>query len=747
MKSAGLLVCCLSLCAQLQAQSFQFQAPPISDDAALSGSIRALALEVLSQKQDPKQDSELRNRFLLQLAVRQYIEAASTFASWRAQHPAQGFDRSILLEIYGKTNALEATEHLSFEDACRRTFATVFQDLDDKTALDSEYFLATPPRVFRQQLQHMLERFKDRRTLELSDAVSLIEAYLSTEAHQSITPCLGGAETHDDERRYTIDDNVLIKTREGATLSAVVVRRKQMHAPQPASLRFTIYVDPPTDLYLAKTAALHDYVGIVAYARGKRRSPDTIAPWEHEVQDTYGVIDWISRQRWSNGKVGMYGASYDGFAQWAAAKHMHPALKTIVPGSASFPGFGLPMQNNVFQNANYAWPFYVMDNRELDDATYNNSQRWIDLNQKWYVSGRPYREIDAIDGTPNPLLHRQMQHPSFDSYWQAMQPYKSDYASIKIPVLTITGYYDDANAAAVDYFVQHYRYNRQANHYLVIGPYPHASSTRPFVPPVVRGYAIDPVAQMDGLELTYQWFDHVMRDSPRPKLLEDRINFEVMGANQWRHAPSIDAMSSEKLQLYLTSEKVGEQYQLSSLKPGQLAYLEQTVDFTDRNSQNSLYPNDAIIDTPNLANGFMFVSAPFDTSVSMAGVITGALDIAINKRDLDITLALYELTPEGKLYWLSYYLGRASYANDMSVRKLLTPGVRASVPLSRTALMGRQMAKGSRLVVLVTVNKNAWAQVNYGTGKNVSDESIADAQEPLHVRWYNDSFVKIPIGR
>jgi putative CocE/NonD family hydrolase len=593
----------------------------------------------------------------------------------------------------------------------------------------------------------MLERFKDRRTLELSDAVSLIEAYLSTEAHQSITPCLGGAETHDDERRYTIDDNVLIKTREGATLSAVVVRRKQMHAPQPASLRFTIYVDPPTDLYLAKTAALHDYVGIVAYARGKRRSPDTIAPWEHEVQDTYGVIDWISRQRWSNGKVGMYGASYDGFAQWAAAKHMHPALKTIVPGSASFPGFGLPMQNNVFQNANYAWPFYVMDNRELDDATYNNSQRWIDLNQKWYVSGRPYREIDAIDGTPNPLLHRQMQHPSFDSYWQAMQPYKSDYASIKIPVLTITGYYDDANAAAVDYFVQHYRYNRQANHYLVIGPYPHASSTRPFVPPVVRGYAIDPVAQMDGLELTYQWFDHVMRDSPRPKLLEDRINFEVMGANQWRHAPSIDAMSSEKLQLYLTSEKVGEQYQLSSLKPGQLAYLEQTVDFTDRNSQNSLYPNDAIIDTPNLANGFMFVSAPFDTSVSMAGVITGALDIAINKRDLDITLALYELTPEGKLYWLSYYLGRASYANDMSVRKLLTPGVRASVPLSRTALMGRQMAKGSRLVVLVTVNKNAWAQVNYGTGKNVSDESIADAQEPLHVRWYNDSFVKIPIGR
>jgi putative CocE/NonD family hydrolase len=443
----------------------------------------------------------------------------------------------------------------------------------------------------------------------------------------------------------------------------------------------------------------------------------------------------------------MYGASYDGFTQWAAAKSLHPALKTIVPGSASFPGFGLPMQNNVFQNANYAWPFYVMDNRNLDDAIYNDNQHWIALNQKWYASGRPYREIDAVDGTPNPLLHRQIEHPSFDSYWQAMQPYKNEYARINIPVLTITGYYDDAAAAAVNYLVQHYKYDRRANHYLVVGPYPHASSLTQFVPRLVRGYAIDPVAQIDSLELTYQWFDYVMRGAPRPDVLKDRINFEVMGANTWRHAPSIDAMSSEKLTLYLTSEKVGERYHLSSAKPNQLTYLEQAVDFADRSTQNSVYPEGAIVDVPKLANGFVFVSDPFDTSVSIAGPITGMLDVWINKRDLDVTLAIYELMPDGKLFWLSYYLGRGSYAEDMSVRQLLTPGRRVAVPLSRTALVSRQMSKGSRLLVLVTVNKNAWAQVNYGTGRDVSDESIADAKEPLNVRWYNDSFVKVPILR
>jgi hypothetical protein len=35
--------------------------------------------------------------------------------------------------------------------------------------------------------------------------------------------------------------------------------------------------------------------------------------------------------------------------------------------------------------------------------------------------------------------------------------------------------------------------------------------------------------------------------------------------------------------------------------------------------------------------------------------------------------------------------------------------------------------------------------VNYGSGKDVSDETIKDAQEPLEIKWFNDSYVKIPV--
>ena len=53
----------------------------------------------------------------------------------------------------------------------------------------------------------------------------------------------------------------------------------------------------------------------------------------------------------------------------------------------------------------------------------------------------------------------------------------------------------------------------------------------------------------------------------------------------------------------------------------------------------------------------------------------------------------------------------------------------------------------SRQLVTLNVNNNPYAQINYGTGKDVSDETIADAKTPLRIRWHNDSCVRIPIWR
>lgn len=59
------------------------------------------------------------------------------------------------------------------------------------------------------------------------------------------------------------------------------------------------------------------------------------------------------------------------------------------------------------------------------------------------------------------------------------------------------------------------------------------------------------------------------------------------------------------------------------------------------------------------------------------------------------------------------------------------------------------MNKGSRLLLTVNVNKNAFAEIDYGTGKDVASESIKDAGVPLEVQWLTSSSIGLrlrPIG-
>jgi len=50
-------------------------------------------------------------------------------------------------------------------------------------------------------------------------------------------------------------------------------------------------------------------------------------------------------------------------------------------------------------------------------------------------------------------------------------------------------------------------------------------------------------------------------------------------------------------------------------------------------------------------------------------------------------------------------------------------------------------------VVVLGAIKSPQAQINYGTGKDVSDETIADAGEALTIQWFADSFLDLPIRR
>ncbi|HNJ26005.1 MAG TPA: CocE/NonD family hydrolase [Chitinophagaceae bacterium] len=529
---------------------------------------------------------------------------------------------------------------------------------------------------------------------------------------------------------YIIQDSVLIPTRSGVEIYAIIVRKKSNREPLPAILFYTTYYQGVNDNIFGKRSADRNYVGIVAYARGIRTDLKYYAPFEHEGTDIYDIIDWISKQSWCNGSVGMFGGSYTGYSQWATVKKIHPALKTIVPQVAVMPGYDFPMENNVPLTHILSWSNDIYKNKSLPRS----------LPFDYFNNGTAYNKIDSIAGLHNPIFQKWLHHPSYDSYWQMMIPTPDEFAKINIPILTTTGFYDGSQIGAFQYFKLHNKYNQNANHYFVIGPYDHWGGQRKPAKNLM-GYEIDNVANINMMDLAYEWLNYVLKGKPKPEILKDKINYQVMGTNEWKHAPSLKAINNDTLTFYLVNKI------LTTQKPKVQAAEKQIIDFKDRDNQNNFYTPEIIFDTLDASNGLIFTSKPFENEFSINGSFSGNLFATINKKDIDVSLALYELLPEGKYFFLTRYVGRASYAKNNAKRQLLKPNKKESIPFDNTRFVSKKIGKESRLVILLNINKHPFEIINYGSGKPVSDETIIDAGEPLLIKWHNKSFIKVPVWK
>ncbi|HDS1220848.1 TPA: CocE/NonD family hydrolase [Stenotrophomonas maltophilia] len=731
---AGLLLALT--CTRVAASDLRWSLPRDAPPAQVDTALQALGTELL-------QSATLTDaqRCHALLATGRYAEARAMIEKLRATLAAAGDGAAAqrwMPMLLASTGARDA-------EAYSRAFHSAFAGLDDVAAVQADAALALPPAAVQAQLTQALAAQADAATVPQSAALELVRLQAVLRAQTlaaALAPALLDAE---QQRRFVIDSGVRIPVAEGVVLSAQLARPRSASAPLPTAMLFTIYTDPPKNRLKMLLAAAHGYAGIVVDARGKGQGTGTIAPYEHDGVDANAAIDWVSRQPWSDGRVAMYGGSYEGFTAWAAARHHHPALKTIVPYVAAIPGQGLPMENNVFLSANYGWAFYVANGPMLDTDTYGQQDRWSQLPGRWYASGRPYRQIDQIDGTPNPWLQRWLAHPAYDGYWQAMVPYAEDFRDIRIPVLTITGYYDDGQISALQYFTDHMRHRPDADHVLLIGPYDHGGAQAASKPMQLRGYTVDPVAQFDTPALTFQWLDHVLRGAPRPALLADQVNFQLMGSNTWGHAATLDAAAGGHRTYYLSASAEGDHHPLQEQRPTP-GTLRQTVDLADRTEvRHGYYPFPIVAagDEPDTA--LTFLSEPFPAPMDLIGRFSGDLKVRINKRDMDFTVTLYELLPDGRRMQLSYYVGRASHVRDPTARQLLVPGRWTDLPFDRTRMVARRVGAGSRLLVKVDVLKDAMHQVNHGTGRDVSDESAADAGEPLQVDWHSDSTLSIPL--
>ena len=717
-------------------------AAPAVEATADAAPFKAAAEALIPAHAAASSPADLRTLYRLQLAAGRYADGEATLerlqALYRQTEPGRA-DGLVPWRIYARAERY-AQAGSDLPSAFARAFAELYARLPDRQIADVlPWWDADLAELRAADEQAASACAKTRLSVcpSAADAVSAHEALVAWGVLMSNGASLLRA---DANRRFVIDDQLLIPTPDGAQIAAILVRPRAPQARKLVSLlNFTIYAKDSWSFADAVKMAAYGYAGVVAYTRGKGRSPGPVVPYEHDGADAATVIEWLARQPWSDGRVGMFSGSYNASTQWAAVKHHPSALKAIATNASNAPGIDTPMQGNVFQSFIYYWPFYTTDTKSLDDAAMDDTARWNGLERQWYASGRPYRDLDKIDGKPNPVFDTWLAHPSYDAYWRRLIPYAREFAKVDIPVFVETGYYDGGMVGALYYLEQHYRYRPSANHRLLVGPY-HHTAMQTGVLPVIDGYAIDRVAQVDLQDIRLEWFDHVFHGAPLPELLRDRINFEVMGANRWRHVASLSQMSDQRLRLYLTGQPTDGGFGFSRVAPIAAA-PELRVNLADRSDVDAR-PS---ADRPDTRNALVFFTEPLTHATEVDGLFQGRFTVTTNKRDFDIAVDFYEQRADGRYLPLASYLGRASYMADRGRRRLLTPARPTGLAFQSQTLTARLLAPGSRIVAIVGVPKRPDVQINYGTGGDVSAESIADAKTPLHIRWFAGSYLELGV--
>lgn len=701
-----------------------------------------LSSEIQKKYKEEDKPTKYDNLFRVNIVAGNYELALNQIDSVRSVYmstnPTVAKAMGVQFEIYANTLKNNNPNQL-FINQYKSEFYKKYESLPLKSQIIlPRYFNVDIEKTKKDIIAILKNDFENKDSIELKKALSLVRSYNSYIIASNSFEYAKRYLKELDSKSFEVKDSILIDNE----ISIRVVLNKKVINPESTILVNTIY---PTsdDLNDQKEQASYGYQSVYIYPRGKYISKSKIEPFEHEPTDINRIIDWIIQQPWSNGKVGMVGGSYLGSSQWSAVKNIHPALKTIIPqASVGIGTMDFPMNNNIFVSYTLRWLNYVTTNRLLD-SSFNDEEKWNSIYKKWYEKGDAFNKLDSIAGKTNEVFQRWLKHPSFDRYWQNMTPYKKEFSKINIPILTFTGYYDSDQLGALYYFRNHYKYNRNANHYMIIGPYDH-SGAQGYIKNNLKGYSIDSVANIDIQNITMEWFDYLLKDKTKPSFLKDIINYQVMGANKWKSTSDISDFEKKSLKFYINKNN---ELSLEIESKKDFSFLK--VDFKDRSNADELIKqkNNVLDNVLDTSDAITASSKTFEKPIEFTGNFVGNLTFSINKKDVDLYMKLYEQNKEGKYFLLSSYYGRASYAKNPEKRKLLRKNKVMNISITNNEFVSKKLEKGSKLVLVLGVVKSPFMQINYGTGNDVSEETIKDAKEPLEIKFYNSSFIEIPISK
>jgi uncharacterized protein len=548
---------------------------------------------------------------------------------------------------------------------------------------------------------------------------------------------------------------VKIPMRDGILLNATVYR-PQEGPPTPVIFTLTPYIGDsyhPRATYFARQG----YAFVLVDCRGRGNSEGEFEPFVNEGQDGRDIVTWLAAQPWCNGAVTMWGGSYGGYDQWMTLKQFPPQLKTIVPVASAHAAVDFPFFKNIFYSYDIQWLTFtsgVTGNANL----FNERAFWIDKFREMYLNHRPFQELDQITGNSTTHFQTWLQHPTPDAYWDRMALTKAEYDRIDLPILTITGHYDGDQPGAMHYYRQHLASASPARdrHYLIIGPWDHAGTRTPNKE--FGGLTFGEASLLDMNQLHKEWYDWTLKNGPKPEFLKNRVAYYLMGAEEWKHADSLEAIATETKKLYLQADNgANDVFQAGTLQetaPGDSSPDVYIYDPLDRRPAEleredvKNYLTDQRYALNLFGNGLVYHSLPFTQAVEVTGCLRLVTWIALDVPDIDFEVTVYEILPDGSAIQLTQDWLRARYRESLREEKLSPPGEIIRYEFDGFTFFSRRLAQGSRLRLLIRSPNSIYTQKNYNSGGLVATESGQEART-AKVTLYHDrqypSYLELPL--
>ncbi|HUA01203.1 MAG TPA: CocE/NonD family hydrolase [Candidatus Aquilonibacter sp.] len=284
--------------------------------------------------------------------------------------------------------------------------------------------------------------------------------------------------------------------------------------------------------------ARHGYNVVIQDVRGRGDSGGEFYPFRNEGRDGAETIAWLRTRAESNGRVGMYGFSYQGITQLLAAAIQPEGLQCIAPGMTA-----CDLYRGWFYNhgalrlaSSLGWGLQMLKEdarrRKLREASDRLEQAWANLAAQ--TSMLPFREHPALHGKGVPrYVVDWFDHDAPGEYWELLDASQA-LELIKVPALHVSGWYDTYLKGSIDGFVA--LRERAASHearehqYLIAGPWLHI----PWGDRVgTADFGAEALLDTDAILL--RWFNHWLKDSGEFSR-EPRIRHFVLGENRWREA-------------------------------------------------------------------------------------------------------------------------------------------------------------------------------------------------------------------